>query len=224
MVEGPRQRDDPRCRDHAVGRFESGHPAQGGRNADGAAGIRAQCGSAKPRRDRGGRSPAGSSRTPRPIPRVPHGSGVGIRIGDAVGKLMQTGLAHDNRTRRAQPGHDRRVLVRQDVKPWVCARRRRHAGDVDDVFDGYGDTGQRARRTAGADGVVDTPGGVQRLVGHHVEETIQRTIVVGNPSQACFDHPQRRHRSTGDTPRDLRGRCEAEVFHRHCGVNLIAGD
>src|SRR5881396_3154911 len=61
---------------------------------------------------------------------------------------METGFAHDDRARVAEPGDDRRVLVRHGVKAPVGTRCGRHPGDVDEIFDGHRDTGQGTGRPA----------------------------------------------------------------------------
>ena len=148
---------------------------------------------------------------------------MGVRIGDAVRKFMETGFAHDDRARVAEPGDDRRVLVRHGVKAPVGTRCGRHPGDVDEIFDGHRDTGQGAGRAARAEGVVDTLRGVQRLVGHHVKKAIQQAIMDGNVLQECLGDFNRGDRSAGDATGDLRGGRKPQVFHRYGGVNVMAG-
>ena len=93
MVEGRREREAAVERNEPVGRLEAGHAAAGGRDPDRAAGVAAQCGVGKARRERRRRAAARAAGEAILSERVRHGSKVRVLGSCAVGELVQVRLA-----------------------------------------------------------------------------------------------------------------------------------
>ena len=153
VVQRVSQGHDAVERDEAVRPLETDDAVVGRGSQDGADGLRAERHRHRARRHRGrgaGRRPAGRVGG---VPRIRRRGRI------AVGELCRVRLAEHDGAGRAQPRHARRVARGPRVRKRARARRRRHAGDVDDVLHADRHPVQRAERGAGAHGGI---GGARR--------------------------------------------------------------
>jgi hypothetical protein len=97
-IKAGRERNHAGDGDAAEGGFEADDAAERGGDADGAAGVRADAAVAEARRDGGRRAAAGAAGNAGEIPRIAHGTEVGIIGSDAIGELVHVGLAEEDRT------------------------------------------------------------------------------------------------------------------------------
>jgi hypothetical protein len=112
VIEGPGERQHPVPADAAVSGLEAHRPAERGGDADGAAGVGAQGGVDNAGGDGRARSTAGTSGAVLGIPRVAHGSEVGVGGGDAVGQLVHVQLAEHHGAGGFETRHHEGIVAR----------------------------------------------------------------------------------------------------------------
>ena len=105
LVERGGESDQAVATDAAIGRLQSDHPAKGRGLPHRAAGVGAERGQAKVRRDRRRRSTARATRHARLVPRVARRPIGRVLGGAAHRELVGVGLAQKDRPRTAQPRH-----------------------------------------------------------------------------------------------------------------------
>ena len=181
-------------------RLEPDGAARRRRNPDGAARVGADRCEAHALDERHGGAAARSAGRSRRIERMTHGSERRLLAGRAEGELVEIGLADEDRAGLAQPRDDRRVragIARRQRRP----RRRRRAGDVDQILHGHGNAVQGAagsgRRAISALRDRARPPGPARAC------TVMNALSSGRASIRAR-HP--RTRSTGDRVPALKER------------------
>ena len=112
VVEGEIERHHAVTADAAVAGLEPDRAAVGSGDADGAAGVAAHGQEHHAGGDRRGRSAAGAAGNPLQVPRVAHRAEMRVGRGDAVGQLVQVGLADQHRAGFGQLFDHRGVMVR----------------------------------------------------------------------------------------------------------------
>src|SRR5712692_2669435 len=95
--------------------FEADDAAEAGGDADGAAGVRADAAIAEARSDGRRGAAAGAAGNAGEIPGIANGTEVGIVGSDAVGELVQVGLAKEDRTGLFEPCNDLSVVLGNEI-------------------------------------------------------------------------------------------------------------
>ena len=154
LIERARERDDAKARAAAVGRLHADDAAERSRLADRAAGIGAGGAQAQFRRDRRGRAAGAAARDQRRrgarfSPRINRRSEVAGNVGRAHRKLVQVGLAEQDRARPPQVGRDGRFVRRHEAFQDPRARGRPDAAGAEQILDRERDALERPGLAAG---------------------------------------------------------------------------
>ena len=148
VVERPREREDPRAAHAPVRRLEPHDATEGGRPADGPAGVRARGADDEPGRQGGARAAARAARDVVEVPRIARRREAMAGALDAEGELVGHELAEEHRARLLPAAHARGVLVGDEVGQEGGGRRCPDAPREIDVLVGDRNAEQRARVTA----------------------------------------------------------------------------
>jgi len=124
VVERPAQRECPIQRNGTERRLEAHATAQRRRNPDRSAGIRAERASRQTGHDRNRRAAARTARAATGVVGIASDAPPWVGGADAVGKLVEIGLAEDDGAGRPQPGDDRGIARRDPVLQDARAGRR----------------------------------------------------------------------------------------------------
>src|SRR5258708_34646335 len=133
-VLGKRHGYDPIPADKAGGGPESNQTGCGRRGSDGAAGIGPSTGSGEVRRDSSARSAGRSARCSREVVRIFHLPAQRTNGDTAACKLLQVGLAKNERSGFAKPFDSESVLLRLRTFQRESSRGGRHVRSVKIVF------------------------------------------------------------------------------------------
>ncbi len=181
LVQAGREGDEAVAGHQAVGGLDPDHPAQGGRLADGAAGVGAEGQGGEPGGNGGGAATAGPSGHPAEIVGVAGGTKGGVLGAAAHGELVEVGLADDHRPGCPQALDDRGVVGRQPAGQDAGRARGGDAAGAQVVLEGHGHAGQRPRVLAPSGGDVDGVGGGAGGIGRHLVEGVQLAVARGDP-------------------------------------------
>jgi hypothetical protein len=135
LVERRRKGDKAVARHAAIGWFQADAAAQRRRLADGAAGVRAERGNGFVRRHRRRRTAGRAAGNARGVPRIARNTEGGIFRRAAHGKFVHVQPAKNNRARRLQLFHDRRVVGRNELAEDFRAAIERLVFDGQNVLD-----------------------------------------------------------------------------------------
>src|SRR5438874_3052308 len=176
MVERPGQWQRPETTDAAVGRFQSDCPAETRRSPDGSARIAAEAGGTQAGGNRGRRPAARAAWHAGNIPGVADDAEVRVFAGYAEGELVQVVLAENQRASLFEAADNSGVLGCDVVAQDLGAHRRRHAGEVKEVFDAYRHAVQWAAVIALRDLLFRLRGSVENAVGENGDVGIEGWI------------------------------------------------
>lgn len=204
MVERLRQREDAGVGDRAGGRLETGHPAQGGGDADGAAGVRPHRDGHHAGRDRHRAAAAGPARHPGRVPRVAGRALQASVAGGTVSELVGGGLADDDGARLAQPAHAGGVLGRHVAGEVRRTHGHGQPGDVDEVLHPDGDAVQRPAVRAGRQLGVRRRRRGHGALGVHGDERAERRVPCGDRVQGPPGQLARRRPAGAQSGAQLR--------------------
>ena len=109
MIQSEGKREDASARDQAISRLHADNAAMAGRVAHRTAGIGTKRSGQNIRPNGGAGTGRRTARMMRRIPRVARGREGQIKGRAANGEFMRGELGRENRTRRAQPRHHRRI-------------------------------------------------------------------------------------------------------------------
>ena len=128
-----------------------------------------------------------------------------------VGELGRHRLAHDDRTRRAQPRDHRRIAG-------GCAPRvehgtvlGRHVGGIEDVLDTDGHAVQRSNRLPGEAQFVSGARLRQGVIRIEERPGLDLRIRLVHPREACLDELLRADNTVADQTRGFRRRERVEI-------------
>ena len=128
---------------------------------------------------------AGSSRSPRWVPRIRRAAGdvvVGLVTPEEFGRI---GFADQDRAGVSQAAHDGRVVTCGQVLEEAAAARRRQSLHIETVFYGDRDAMQRSQRFAIHDSLLGDDGGFARVVIEHDDEGVDGGVVALDLRQVC---------------------------------------
>ena len=122
---------------------------------DRAAGVAADGQRRHPRGHGGGRAAAGAAGHARQVPGIVGGEEGRVLVRPAHGELVHVGPADQHGVGRLQPGDDRGVVGRAEVRQHPRGAGGRLALRAEHVLDGHRQPGQRPQRLAGLAAAVD---------------------------------------------------------------------
>ena len=154
VIERQAQRHHALAAHPFVGRLQSHHAAERRRDANRSARVRTRGERHESRRHRRSRPAARSAGNALRIPRIPNRAEVRIVRGDAIGKLVQPGLADHVGARVIQLAHDRRVIVRHEIREDFRSAGGPHAASENVVLVRDRDAVQRSAVDAAREFVV----------------------------------------------------------------------
>ena len=217
MIEARRERKSAGAAEPAIGRLEPEQAAERGGHADRAVGVGAE-------RERHQSAGYGGCRPARrsaghavKIMRIARRTVVNILAGEIIGVFAHVQRADQDGAGAFQPLDQRCVAGRWSrVAVDLRARKRRHAGDVEQIFHRERHAGQRRRRFAPGAGVVKRPGTRQRALLGDGGEGIEQRIAGADTRQRRFNDVQRadaaRTECSGNVRRGLPGKVERDRF------------
>ena len=194
--------------DRVIAALETDDAAARGGDADGASGIGAHSDRREAGCDRRRRAAARATGNAAGSDRVAHGTEMRVRAGDTIGKLVQIGGPHHQRTRRAQARHHLCIMLLLQCFDGAGPAGHRIAGHGHQVFHGNRNAGQRTDVLAGLDAHLELARLAQHRLGPERDERVQRAVRVGTLDK-CACHLEGRELAGAHPRRDVRGAREA---------------
>jgi hypothetical protein len=153
---------------------------------------------------------------------MPRGTERRLLVRRPESKLVEIGLADDDRAGAPERGDGRRVVLGNMMLADARGRTGGRSANVEQVLDRYRDAVQRSGRPAGLDVAVGFACLLARLVCENGDEGVQQRVAFRDPREASLDDGFRRGLPGLQRTRQLRNVCGSAAIVLRRRVELSA--